>query len=143
MTILTEIETLSQAALSLAGADRLTRIAMEEARRQGFAVCIAVTDPAGHLLRFTRMDGAGLVSIDVALGKAKAAAYLGKPARLFEEMINAGATSMLSVPGILPLAGGVPVGAPMLGAIGISGATGDIDEAIAEAAARRFTEEAA
>lgn len=38
---------------------------------------IAVTDPAGHLVSFLRMDGALLVSIDVAQKKAKTVSMFG------------------------------------------------------------------
>lgn len=38
---------------------------------------IAVTDPFGHLVSFLRMDGAVLVSIDVAIKKAKTVSMFG------------------------------------------------------------------
>jgi glc operon protein GlcG len=126
--------------LSLAGADVLAALAQDEARRRGVALCIALVDAAGHLLAFRRMDGAGLVSIEVAIGKARTAALLRAPSRLFEEKIDGGAPSVLSAPGLVPLRGGVPVrlGAGQVGAIGISGAAGEVDEAVAMAAVAAF-----
>ena len=58
-------------------------------------------------------------------------------------MIDAGHASLLSVPGAVPLSGGAPVDrdGTLLGAIGISGATGDVDEAIASTAAKVFLQE--
>lgn len=122
--------------LTLAGAVRLADAAEAEARARGVALCFAVADRAGHLLLFRRMDGAGLVSIEVAIGKARTAALLGKPARHFEEMIDGGHPSILSVPGLVPLRGGLPVraGEVLLGALGVSGAAGETDEAVALAA---------
>lgn len=126
--------------LTLSGAEQLADLAITEGTKAGAAICVAVVDAAGHLLGFRRMDGAGLVSIDVAIGKARTAAFLGKPASAFEQMIDNGRPSMLSVPGAVPLAGGQPVefkGA-IVGAVGISGSTGDGDEAIAVAVVQAF-----
>jgi len=129
--------------LSLAGADALCAHAEAEAERAGVRLCIAVVDAAGHLLTFCRMDGAGLVSIEVAMGKARTAALLKAPSRLFEEKIDSGAPSILSAPGLVPLRGGVPVmrGKQQVGAIGVSGAAGEVDEAVALAAVVAFGRE--
>lgn len=80
------------------------------------------------------MDGAALVTIDVAIKKAKSAAYLNSPSKLFEDFINEGLTSMLSTPNILPLQGGMPIYYKdnLIGAIGISGSDGDTDQSIAK-----------
>lgn len=129
--------------LSLSGADALGAHAETQARRRGVKMCIAVVDAAGHLLSFRRMDGAGLVSIDVAIGKARTAALLKAPSRMFEEKIDGGAPSILSAPGLVPLRGGVPVmhAGAQLGAIGVSGAAGDIDEVVALSAVADFAQE--
>ena len=95
--------------LTLSGADQLADLAVAEAMKQGVCICVALVDVAGHLIAFRRMDDAALVSIDVAIGKARTAAFLKKPASVFEQMIDAGKPSMLSVPGAVPLAGGRPV----------------------------------
>ncbi|WP_138471134.1 heme-binding protein [Poseidonocella sp. HB161398] len=128
-------------ALTLAGAERLADLALRAAAEAGAQICVAVTDPSGHLLAFRRMDGAGIVSIDVAIGKARTAAMFRKPVDAFEEMINSGHPSMLAVPGAVMLAGGLPVGTPVVGAIGISGSTGPGDLAIARAALAAFEAE--
>lgn len=126
--------------LTLAGAEALMARAIHEATQRSARICVAVVDASGQLLAFRRMDGAGLISIDVALGKARTAAFLGKPASAFEKMIDNGKPSMLSVPGAVPLAGGQPVevDGAMVGAIGISGSTGEGDEAIAVAVVQAF-----
>lgn len=126
--------------LTLSAAEQLTELAIAEATRQAAVICVAVVDCAGHLLSFRRMDGAALISIDVAIGKARTTAFLKMPAGVFEEMINAGNPSMLSVPGAVPLAGGQPVvleGA-VIGAVGISGSSSPGDEAIALASVDAF-----
>ena len=56
---------------------------------------------------------------------------LGKrPTKVYEETVNGGRYSALSMPGITHLEGGVPivVAGECLGAVGISGDTGDNDE---------------
>lgn len=128
--------------LTLAGAERLAILAQAEAAHRGARICVAVVDGAGHLLVFRRMDGAALVSIDVAIGKARTAAFLGMPAAAFEAMIDSGRPSMLSVPGAVPLAGGQPVrvAGAVVGALGISGCSGDGDETIATACLAAFAE---
>jgi len=115
----------------------LVATARRMATARGVAICVAVVDPAGALLGFQRMDAAGLVSIDVAIGKARTAAMLGAPSRKFEDMINAGQSAMVTVPHLVPLRGGVPVmvAGQMVGAVGISGAAGDVDESLANAVA--------
>ncbi|MFG0634654.1 heme-binding protein [Pseudomonas sp. xss_2] len=137
---MTILPTRQIASLALSGADELAQLSIAEAAKRGASICVAVVDVAGHLMAFRRMDEAGLVSIDVAIGKARTAAFLKKPASVFEQMIDAGKPSMLSVPGAVPLAGGQPVqfeGA-IVGAIGISGSTGDGDDAIAQAVTSAF-----
>src|SRR5688572_1492792 len=47
---------------------------IEEARRLGFKVAIAVVDAAGHLMACERMDGALWVTPEIARAKANAAA---------------------------------------------------------------------
>ncbi|WP_172331736.1 heme-binding protein [Mangrovicoccus sp. HB161399] len=127
--------------LTLGGAERLADLALGAAAEAEAQICVAVSDPAGHLLAFRRMDGAGIVSIDVAVGKARTAAMFRKPVDAFEEMINSGHPSMLAVPGAVMLAGGLPIGTPVVGAIGISGSTGQGDLAIAHATLAAFEAE--
>lgn len=130
--------------LNLAGAERLLALGLAEARARELALCLAVTDAHGQLLGFARMDGAGLVSIEVAIGKARTAAWLQAPAALFEEKIDNGAPSILSCRELTPLRGGEPVrlGAAIIGGFGVSGAAGAIDGAVAEAVVAAFATEA-
>ncbi len=126
--------------LSAAGAQGLIEAGLDIARARDLRLSLAVTDRAGNLLAFTRMDGAALVTIEVAIGKARTAALLQAPSKLFEDMINSGAPSMAAVPGLLPLQGGMPVtdGAEVVGAIGVSGSSGDNDQAVSAGIAAAF-----
>jgi glc operon protein GlcG len=135
------VPTLDQApTLTAAGARLLIDSAVADARDRNLAITVAVADPGGALLGLLRMDGAVPISVEVAIGKARAAAMIGAPSRIFEEMINSGRPAMLSAPGLVPLRGGVPIllDGRVCGAVGISGAAGDADEAVATGAAAAF-----
>ncbi|WP_338674685.1 heme-binding protein [Streptomyces sp. SCSIO 30461] len=65
--------------MSLNVATRLAAAAQTAAEKTGTAMNIAIVDAGGHLLHFTRMDGAWLGSIDLALTKAKTSILFPKP----------------------------------------------------------------
>lgn len=129
--------------LTLAAAQDLLIKGLEHARDRDLKLAIAVVDRAGNLLAFARMDGAPIVTADVAIGKARTAAHLQAPSKLFEDMINSGAPSMATVPGLLPLQGGMPVlfGDEVIGAIGTSGSSGENDQSVATWIAGAFEQD--
>jgi len=95
-------------------------------------------DDAGHLVLFERMDGAKLVAIDIAIRKARTAVYFqGETKGLEEEVTKGGRTALLPIEGFMPLEGGVPLtsGGQMIGAVGVSGVTGQQDAQCALAGA--------
>lgn len=119
--------------LSLASAQALVARGLDLGAQRKVNIAIAIVDRAGHLLAFARMDEAAPVTIEVAIGKARTAAYLKAPSKVFEDMINAGQPALSTAPGLVPLQGGIPliVGGEIVGAIGISGSSGEGDQAIA------------
>lgn len=117
-------------------AQRIGAAAAEEARRNGWAVTIAIVDDGGHLLWLQRLDGAAPISAEIAPGKARTAALGRRESRVYEEMINQGRTSFLSAPGLRGmLEGGVPalVEGHCVGAVGVSGVKSAEDAQIARA----------
>jgi uncharacterized protein GlcG (DUF336 family) len=104
---------------------------------------IAVVDPYGHLVAFARMDGAPLVSIDVALKKAKTVSMFGGRIRSGDLMNATSPGGPLygierTNSGLLFFGGGVPIkttGGVFVGSLGVSGGTADQDVQIANAAA--------
>lgn len=138
---MSRINTHSLVSLSLASAERLCDLAIDAAHHHQTLISVAVVDASGQLLAFRRMDAAILVSIDVSIGKARTAAHIGKPATVFEQMINQGHPALLSINGLTPLVGGLPVilEEVVIGAIGISGASGEVDEAIASQAVQALS----
>lgn len=70
--------------LTLEAARRVAAAAEAEARKNNWAVSIAVLDDSGHLILFQRMDGAKLVATDIAIRKARTAAYFQGPTKDLE-----------------------------------------------------------
>jgi glc operon protein GlcG len=121
-------------ALTLAAAKKALEAAENTAARLGIATSIAVVDDGGHVLGLHRMDGAGTGTVDVAIGKAKAAAHFKTETKNFQAGLDAGVTSLLSL-GVITFGGGVPVvyESATIGAIGVSGGTPEQDAEAATA----------
>lgn len=122
--------------LSLDDAKRIAEASESEASRNGWAVTLAIVDDGGHLLWLQRLDGASPLSSHIAPAKARTAALGRRESRVYEEMINQGRMSFLSVPvaeGMLE--GGVPilVDGQCVGALGVSGVKSSEDAQIARA----------
>jgi uncharacterized protein GlcG (DUF336 family) len=100
---------------------------------------IAVTDEAGNLLTFERMDGAVLGCIQVAIDKAYTSAILGVPTADEGKLAQPGqpdyGANTLCGGRIVILGGGVPIifKNAVVGAVGCSSGTVDQDTAVAEA----------
>lgn len=119
-------------------ADDVTRMiaaAVAEARKNRWAVAIAVVDDGGHLLQFTRLDGTPPASAYLAPEKARAAALGRRESKIYEDMINQGRAAFLSAPLQGMLEGGVPilVDGQVVGAIGVSGVKSAEDAQVAKA----------
>ena len=121
-------------ALTLDDVKRIAAAAEAEARTNGWAVSIAVSDGGGHALWLQRMDGAPLMSAMVAPEKARTCVLSGKPSRVYEEMVNNGRFAALKMP-VVPLEGGEPiiVDGTVIGAIGVSGVKAGEDAQVARA----------
>jgi glc operon protein GlcG len=122
--------------LSLEDVKRIAAAAEAEALANAWAVTIAIVDDGGHLLWLQRLDGAAPVSAHIAPAKAHTAALGRRESKVYEDVINQGRTSFLSVPAISGLLeGGVPimVGGHCLGAVGVSGVKSTEDVQIGKA----------
>lgn len=126
-----------QTVLTAEGARRALAAAEKEASGKGLKLSIAVVDASGQLMAFQRMDDARLITVDVAIGKARTAAFLRSPSKMLEDMVNGGRASLVAIEGITPVQGAVPIIANgvFVGAIGTSGALPAEDEAVAKAGA--------
>jgi len=122
--------------LSLADVKRIAAASEAEAQANKWAVVIAIVDDGGHLLWLQRLDGAAPISAEIAPAKARTAALGRRESKVYEEMINQGRTSFLSVPALEGmLEGGVPilVNGQCVGAVGVSGVKSSEDAQIARA----------
>ena len=106
-----------------------------EARRNGWIVAVAIVDDGGHLLQFSRMDGATPANAAIAVEKGRTAAISRRPTKHWEDRIAAGRTVLMNMPGILPVQGGLPIviDGHCIGAVGVSGVQSHEDEQICEA----------
>lgn len=108
--------------------------AQSHAVANSWPVTIAVVDDGGHLLGLTRLDGAAPVSAHIAPAKARTAALARRDSKVYEDMINQGRYSFLSVPVVDGmLEGGVPIliEGQVIGAVGVSGVKSSEDAEIA------------
>ncbi len=121
--------------LTLDDCRTISAAAEAEAKKNNWNVCIAILDDGGHLLHAIRMDGATPANARIAVEKARTAAETRRSSAMGEERIKAGRLSMLRMPGVLPVQGGVPIviDGECIGAVGVSGVQSHEDEQIAKA----------
>jgi len=122
--------------LSLADARTIAQAAETEAVRNQWAVTICVCDDGGHPLWLHRMDGCAPISSAIAPAKARTAALGRRPSKAYEDVINNGRYSFLSVPSLEGmLEGGEPiiVDGVTVGAVGVSGVKSTEDAQVARA----------
>ena len=123
-------------ALEIADVKKIAAAAEAGALKNNWAVTIAIVDEGGHLLWLQRLDGAPAISAHIAPAKAHTAALGRRESKVYEDVINGGRTSFLSVPVIAGmLEGGVPVlkDGQCLGAVGVSGVKSSEDAQVARA----------
>jgi uncharacterized protein GlcG (DUF336 family) len=118
--------------------------AEKKATEIGQPMNIAVADEGGNLIAHVRMDGAWIGSIDISINKAftsrafdiatkDLAAHSQSGGQFFGIHASNGGRIMI-------FAGGIPLRkeGKVVGAIGVSGGSGDQDHAVAEAGAAAF-----
>jgi uncharacterized protein GlcG (DUF336 family) len=122
--------------IQLQQAKRVAEVAAREAKRLNLRVAVAIVDTAGHLVYFEKADDTQTASVEVAIAKARSASNFRRPTKVFEDAVVGGRTSILGLPGAVPVEGGVPIilNNRIIGAVGISGASSVEDGVIAAAA---------
>jgi uncharacterized protein GlcG (DUF336 family) len=125
--------------LTLKDARKIIANASKKATEIGQPMNIAVVDGGGNLLAFERMDGAWLGSIDISIKKAWTSRafdistqQLSAPSQPGQQFFGIHASNDGKV---MIFAGGIPLkkGTEVVGAIGVSGGSGEQDQAVAEA----------
>jgi uncharacterized protein GlcG (DUF336 family) len=130
-------QTITKQSVSHESAQKMVAAAVAKAAELGVPQVVAVLDESGLLKAFCRMDGAALISIEVAQNKAYTALF-GMPSQDFYNFIKDEPALLAGVPHIPRIAifgGGLPikVGDKVVGGIGVSGGTVEQDVACAQA----------
>jgi glc operon protein GlcG len=122
-------------AVNVVGAKKIAAGVVAECQKNGWNVAVAVVDNHGFLVYFERMDNTQTASMEIAVGKARAAATYRRPTRVFMEAINKGGSATATLPGVFASPGGLPimVDGKVTGGVGVSGVTGDQDEQCSKA----------
>jgi glc operon protein GlcG len=109
--------------------------AAAEAKKNSWNIAIAIVDNHGMLIYYEMMDDTQTGSQNASIEKARTSAGYRRASKEFEDNIAAGRNSILGLPGVTPIDGGLPiiVGGKMIGAIGVSGMTGAQDGQLAKA----------
>jgi uncharacterized protein GlcG (DUF336 family) len=130
---------------SLAEARTIISAAEKRAEEIGQPMNIAVVDAGGNLVSHVRMDGAWIGSIDISINKAfTSRAFdiqtkdLGDNSQPGNQFYGIHASNHGR---IMIFAGGIPLtrDGKVVGAIGVSGGSGEQDQTVAEAGAGAFT----
>lgn len=129
---------------TLAEARRVIAAAEKEAAEIGQPMNIAVVDSGANLVAQVRMDGAWLGSIDIALNKAFTARAFDISTKDLATHSQSGdqffGIHVSNHGRVMIFAGGIPLkrDGKVVGAIGVSGGSGEQDHAVAEAGAAAF-----
>ena len=127
--------------VNLADARRIIAAAEKKAEQIGQPMNIAVADAGGNLVAHVRMDSAWMGSVDISINKA----FTARAFDITTKDLAGNSQSGDQFFGIhvsnhgraMIFAGGIPLkkGGTVVGAIGVSGGSGDQDHAVAEAGA--------
>ncbi len=128
----------AQACITDAAAHRAVEAAVQEARRLGIRINVAVTDPSGTLMAFLRMPGAFVHSVEIAIDKARTAAGFGFATSKWKDIVGGDtllAAGLNKQPGLAMFGGGLPIDedGQRIGGIGVSGGSAEQDELCAAA----------
>jgi uncharacterized protein GlcG (DUF336 family) len=132
--------------ITLKDARKIIAVSEGKATEIGQPMNIAVADAGGNLIAHVRMDGAWLGSIDISIKKA----YTSRAFDISTKDLAGHSQSGGQFFGIhasndgriMIFAGGVPLkrDGKVIGAIGVSGGSGEQDHAVAEAGAAAFAD---
>src|ERR1700732_5550383 len=130
--------------VTLGGGRRFIEAAKRKASEIRQPMNIAVVDEGGNLVSHVRMDGAWIGSIDISINKAFTArafdietAQLAENSQPGQQFFGIHASNHGRV---MIFAGGIPLqrNGSVVGAIGVSGGSGDQDQTVATAGATVF-----
>ena len=130
--------------VTLEDARRVIAAAEKKAEEIGQPMNIAVADVGGNLVAHVRMDSAWLGSVDISIKKAWTSRAFDIATKDLAEHSQSGGQFFginASNDGkVMIFAGGIPLkqGGKVVGAIGVSGGSGEQDHTVAEAGVEAF-----
>jgi len=123
--------------ISLEQAKKMLSAAEAFALKNQWTVVIAIVDTGGNLVLLEKIDNTQIVSIDIAIAKARTANNFKRSTKVFEDAVTKGGVGLrvLNVPGMMPLEGGEPIllNGKVIGGIGVSGMASGQDEEVVNA----------
>lgn len=125
-------------------ARRIIEAAEKKAAEIGQPMNIAVADAGGNLIAHVRMDNAWIGSVDISIKKAwTSRAFDISTKDLAEHSQSGGQFFGINASNsgkVMIFAGGIPIkkGKKVVGAIGVSGGSGEQDHAVALAGAKAY-----
>ncbi|AAK41471.1 heme-binding protein [Saccharolobus solfataricus] len=124
-------------------ADMLINEAVRKAKELGVNVSIAIVDEGGELKAFKRMDGAPILTIQIAIDKSWTAVSFGIPTHEWYNILKDNpslAMGFPKIPRLIIFGGGFPIiyKEQVIGGIGVSGASAEQDMEIAKSALKRL-----
>jgi uncharacterized protein GlcG (DUF336 family) len=130
--------TFQKATITLEAAQRLIGAAEAKAREMGKPMCIAICDSDGTLKAFSRMDGAALLSVQIAQDKAYTAISFGMATHEWHEFVENDPPllhGIIKTDRLIVFGGGFPIKteAGIIGGIGVSGGHWTDDMQVAQA----------
>ena len=133
------VKVVSKASISLETAQALIAAAERKAAEIGVPMVIAICDESGVLKAFSRMDGAALLSVEIAQDKAYTAVSFGIPTHGWFDFIKDDPPllhGIVKTNRLVVFGGGYPIqhDGAVIGAIGVSGGHYHQDQQVAEAA---------
>jgi uncharacterized protein GlcG (DUF336 family) len=127
------------APISLEQAKKVMAAAEAEMKKNNWAMSIAILDAGGHLVLLQRSDGSQFIGPEVAIDKAFSAVAYKRPGKAFQDRLATGGAEIriLRLKGASPIEGGDPivVDGKIVGAIGVSGGSGEQDGQVSRAGA--------
>jgi uncharacterized protein GlcG (DUF336 family) len=110
-------------ALTATDVQKMMAACKAEAQKNKWNVTIAIVDDSGAALLLERMDGAGPISAEVAMGKARTSAATRRPTKFWEDRTKERPAFLTFPSGGVLFQGGLPImhQGECVGAIGVSG----------------------
>ena len=132
------VEVVTKTSITVAAAKALIEAAEVKAREIGVPMVIAIVDESGVLKALSRMDGAALLSVDIAQDKAYTAVSFGIPTHGWFDFIKDDPPllhGIVKTPRLIVFGGGSPIqiDGAVVGAIGVSGGHYEQDMVVAQA----------